>query len=116
MFTRRTLCSINNGKRNPLENQQRKRNGAWKSTRQAQPRGEKHNKLAKMRVVKNLLRANYGRPFFVCSEQTNPCSFWACGDVQAVAKPKCRHGFQCAIRNVKKEAVNKDLLFFCCAQ
>ena len=69
-----------------------------------------------MRVVKNLLKANYGRPFFVCSDQTNPCSFRAWGDVQAVAKPKCRHGFPCVVRKVKKEIVNKDRLFFCCAQ
>ena len=60
--------------------------------------------------------SNYGRPFFVCSDQANPCSFWVWGDVQAVAKPKCRHGFPSVIRKVKKETVNKDRLFFCCAQ
>ena len=76
----------------------------------------KARKLAKMQVVKNLLKSNYGRPFFVCSDQTNPCSFWTWGDVQAVAKPKCRHGFPSVIRKVKKETVNKDRLFFCCAQ
>ena len=80
------------------------------------PRCEKHGKLAKMRVVKNLLKSNYGRPFFVCSDQANPCSFWVWGDVQAAAKPKCRHGFLSVIRKVKKETVNKDRLFFCCAQ
>ena len=53
----------------------------------------KRGKLAKMRVVKNLLKSNYGRPFFVCSDQSNPCSFWVWGDVQHVAKPKCRRGF-----------------------
>ena len=77
-------------------------------------RCEKHGKLAKMRVVKNLLKSNYGRPFFVCSDQTNPCSFWAwAGDVQPVAKPKCRHGFPSVIRKVKKETINKGRLFFC---
>ena len=55
-------------------------------TKKQQPRGnlqnnlilaaKKHGKLAKMRVVKNLLKSNYGRPFFVCSDQANPCSFW----------------------------------------
>ena len=88
----------------------------WKSTKQPHPRCEKHGKLAKMRVVKNLLKSNYGRPFFVCSDQSNPCSFWVWGDVQHVAKPKCRHGFPSVIRKVKKETVNKDRLFFCCAQ
>ena len=89
---------------------------AWKSTKQPQPRCEKHCKLVKMRVVKNLLKSNYGRPFFVCSDQTNPSSFWAWGDVQHVAKPKCRHGFPSVIRKVKKQTINKDRLFFCCAQ
>ena len=79
-------------------------------------RCEKHGKFVKMRVVKNLLKSNYGRPFFVCSDQTNPCSFWTWGDVQHVAKPKCRHGFPSVIRKVKKETINKDRLFFCCAQ
>ena len=88
----------------------------WKSTKQSHPRCEKHGKLAKMRVVKNLLKSNYGRPFFVCSDQANPCSFWVWGDIQHVAKPKCRHGFPCVIRKVQKETVNKDRLFFCCAQ
>ena len=34
----------------------------WKSTKQPHPRCEKHGKLAKMHVVKNLLKSNYGRP------------------------------------------------------
>ena len=88
----------------------------WKSTKQPHPRCEKHGKLAKIRVVKNLLKSNYGRPFFVCSDQSNPCSLWVWGDVQYVAKPKCRHGFPCVIRKVKKETIKKDRLFFCCAQ
>ena len=89
---------------------------AWKSTKQPHPCCEKHGKLVKMRVVKNLLKSNYGRPFFVCSDQSNPCSLWVWGDVQHVAKAKCRHGFPCVIRKFKKETVNKDRLFFCCAQ
>ena len=80
------------------------------------PRCEKHGKLAKMQVVKNFLKSNYGRPFFVCSDQSNSCSFWVWGDVQHVAKPKCHHGFPCVIRKVKKETINKDRLFFCCTQ
>ena len=55
-----------------------------------------------MHVVKNLLKPT--------------CSFWAWGDVRPIAKPKCRHGFPCVIRKVKKETINKDRLFFCCAQ
>ena len=55
-----------------------------------------------MRVVKDLLKASYGRPFFVCFDQLNPCSFWAWGDVRPIAKPECRPGFQCVIRKVRQ--------------
>ena len=89
---------------------------AWKSTKQPHPCCEKHGRLVKMHVVKNLLKPSYGRPFFVCSDQSNSCSFWAWGDVRPIAKPECRHRFQCVIRKVKKEGMNKDHLFFCCAQ
>ena len=75
---------------------------------------EKHDKLAKMRVVKDLLKTNYSRPFFVCCDQSNPCSFWIWGDVRPKAKPECRHGFQCVVRKDKKENINKDRLF--CSQ
>ena len=68
-----------------------------------------------MRVVKDLMKPSYGRPFFVCSDQSNP-SFWAWGDVRPITKPECRHGFPCVIRKLKKEGINKDRLFFCCAQ
>ena len=34
-----------------------------------------HKKLAKMPVVKDNFKPNFGRPFFVCSEKGNPCSF-----------------------------------------
>ena len=64
-----------------------KATAAWKSTKQTHPRCEKHNKLAKMHVVKDLLKATYGRPFFVCSNQSKPCSFWIWGDVRPISKP-----------------------------
>ena len=34
------------------------------------PHCEHHDKPAKMRVVKELMQANYGRPFFICSDQS----------------------------------------------
>ena len=93
-----------------------KATAAWKSTKQPHPRCKKHGKLAKMHVFKNLLKSSYGQPFFVCSDQSNPCSFWVWSNVQHVVKPKCHHGILCVIRKVKKETTNKDRLFFCCAQ
>ena len=84
--------------------------------KQSHPRCKKRGKRAKMRTVKNLLKPSNGRPFFVCSDQSNPCSFWAWGDVRPIAKLECRHGFPCVIRKVKKDGINKERLFFCCAQ
>ena len=60
-----------------------------------------------MRVVKNLLKPTYGRPFFVCSDKTNPCSFWVWDDVRPITKPECRHGSPCVIRKVKKEGLKR---------
>ena len=80
---------------------------AWKATNTTQPICHEHGKLTKMCVVKDLLKANYGRPFFVCSNKTNPCSFWTWGDVKPLAKPNCSHNIPCAIRKVKKEGKNK---------
>ena len=57
-------------------------------------------------------RISLGRPFFVCSDQSNPCSFWVWGDVQHVTKPKCHHGFPCVIRKVKKKLSTKTAYSF----
>jgi hypothetical protein len=88
---------------------------AWRCTEQQHPRCRDHDRLARMCVVKDLMKENYGRPFFVCSERGRQCSFWMWGDVYPVAKPLCGHGLPCAIRKVKKDGLNKDRLFFCCA-
>ena len=87
---------------------------AWKSTKQTHPKCTKHQKLAKMRIVKDLMKPNYGRPFFVCSDKAKPCSFWIWGDVEIPSRPACRHGLPCDIHKVKKEGPNKDRKFFCC--
>ena len=38
---------------------------SWNSTKQPHPRCDGHQKLARMRVVKDLMKPSYGRPFFV---------------------------------------------------
>ena len=78
------------------------------------PKCTEHRKLAKMRVVKNLMKPSYERSFFVCSDKAKPCSFWVWGDVEISSRPVCRHGLLCIIRKVKKEGLNKDRKFFCC--
>ena len=87
---------------------------AWRCTEQPHPWCHKHGKLARMCVVKDLMKESYGRPFFVCGEKTKPYPFWMWGGVQPIAKPESRHGLPCFIRKVKKEGLNKDRLFFCC--
>ena len=56
----------------------------WKSKDQLHPRCEEC-------VVKDLMKVNYGRPFFVYSEKVKPCSFWVWGDVQLLPKPECHN-------------------------
>ena len=75
---------------------------AWKCTNQPHAVCGGHNKLAQMRVVKDMMKESYGRPFFVCSERNSPCTFWQGGDVQPLTRPMCRHGFSCAVLKVKR--------------
>ena len=86
---------------------------AWRSTNSPQPKCYEHTKLAKMCIVKDLLKQSFGRPFFVCSEKGNPCSFWQWGDE---ARPLCFHGLQCITRKVKKDGANQGHLFYTCSK
>jgi ssDNA-binding Zn-finger/Zn-ribbon topoisomerase 1 len=40
---------------------------------QPQPQCHGHHKPARMRIVKDLMKGSYGRPF-VCSDKKSPCS------------------------------------------
>ena len=62
----------------------------------------------KMRVVKDIFKPSFGRPFFVCSEKENPCSFWQWGDV---IRPQCYHGVQCSTSKVKKKVSTTVVCF-----
>ena len=85
----------------------------WRNSGTPQPNCHEHKKLAKMRVVKDIFKPSFGRPFFVCSEKENPCLFWQWGDV---IRPQCYHGVQCSTRKVKKEGVNQGRLFYACSK
>ena len=69
-----------------------------------------HQKFAKLCVVKDTMKDNYGRPFFVCSERKNPCKFWQWGDVFEGPRPVCQHGMVCCERKVKKDGPNQKLV------
>jgi hypothetical protein len=73
-----------------------------------------HLKFAKLCVVKDTMKDNYGRPFFVCSERKNPCKFWPWGDVFEGLRPLCQHGIVCCERKVNKDGPNQNRLFYCC--
>ena len=92
-----------------------KASDAWRATNQPHPECKEHCQLATMCVVKDIMKESYGRPYFVCSDKKNPCSFWVWGDVKALDPPMCRHGYPCVTRKVKKEGVNNGRRFFCCA-
>ena len=60
----------------------------WKTNGAPRPMCHVHQEPAKMRVVKNVAKQNFGRPFFVCSNRENPCSFWEWGDQVEIPRPK----------------------------
>ena len=75
-----------------------------------------HQRLAKLRVVKDKMKDNYGRPFFTCSDRHDPCNFWQWGDIYESPRARCKHGMVCTVRKVKKEGPTQNRLFYCCPQ
>ncbi len=86
---------------------------AFEKTNQPQPKCCGNN-LAKLRIVKDILKQNYGRPFFVCSKDGNRCNYFEWGDEIIHPKPPCYHNETCVSWTVKKEGSNKGKKFFCC--
>ena len=70
----------------------------WRNSNTRQPRCHEHKKLAKMQVVKDISKPSFGRPFFVCPNKENPCSFWQWDDKE---RPNCFHDLLCYTRKVK---------------
>ena len=73
------------------------------------PRCPIHLTYARMKVVKDITKDPYGRPFFVCGDEKTPCAFWMWGDVEP--NPPCHHGYPSKERKVKK-GVTKDVCFY----
>ena len=65
---------------------------AWRKTNVKQPVCETHRRPAKFRVVKDLQKASYGRPYFTCADCENPCSLWMWADENPIERPNCYHG------------------------
>jgi hypothetical protein len=75
---------------------------AWRAIDLKQPICESHHKPAKFRVVKDIQKESYGRPYFTCAERENTCSLWMWADEKQVEKPNCHHGQPCVMKKVKK--------------
>ena len=61
-------------------------------TKKPEPFGNQPHPHCEKGVFQDLMKPNYDRPFLVCSDQSNPCSFCIWDDVQPAAKPQCCHG------------------------
>ena len=61
-----------------------------------------HN-YAKIKVVKDINKKNYGRPFFVCSKGFDPCSYFEWGDQKIPETPLCEHQQSSQMFTVKKK-------------
>ena len=90
------------------------------STRQPRPlccMGEDYvRNYAKMKVVTDMEKESFARPFFVCSKKDDPCSYFEWGDQKIVETPLCKHQHPSRVLKVKKEGPNKDRSFFCCRE
>jgi hypothetical protein len=51
-----------------------------------------HQILAKLDVVKDKMKDNYGRPFFTCSDRHDTYNFWQWGDIYETPRSCCKHG------------------------
>ena len=71
---------------------------------------------AEMKVVTDMNKANFGRPFFKCPKRDNNCDYFKWGDQIILEKPLCLHRKPSRLLRVKKEGPNKDRCFFCCAE
>ena len=71
---------------------------------------------AKMKVVTDMGKESFTRPFFVCSKEVDPCSYFEWGDQKILETPLCKHQQPSRMFTVKKEGPNKDRSFFCCRE
>ena len=88
---------------------------AYHKTGQPQPKCCADN-LAKLYVVKDMLKQNYGRPFFKCSKDADRCRYFEWADEIILPKPNCYHNEVCKSWTVTKEGPNKGKVFFCCSR
>ena len=70
---------------------------------------------AKMKMVTDKEKENFGRPFFVCPHKRDSCNYFEWGDQKIPETPLCEHLRACRMFTVKK-GPNKNRRFFCCGE
>ena len=80
------------------------------------PEASAERNYARFGVVRDVTKANFGRPFFMCSKRNNSCDYFEWGDKTIIAKPLCHHGKPCKLREVKKEGPNQGRSFLSCPE
>jgi hypothetical protein len=70
-----------------------------------------HQKFARLCVVKDTMKDNYGQPFLVCSERKNPCKFWQWGDVLKV-RDRYVNMVWCAVNEKSRKMVRIKIVCF----
>jgi hypothetical protein len=85
---------------------------AYHETEQPQPACCDNN-LAKLRVRKNMMKDNYGRPFLVCLKNTDKCEYFEWANKIILERPRCYHNEVSKRRCVRKSGPNKGRVFFC---
>ena len=78
------------------------------------PEASADRNYARVRVVRDMSKVNFGRPFFTCSK--DGCDYFEWGDEIIVTKPLCKHGKPCKLLKVKKEGPNQGRNFLCCPE
>ena len=80
------------------------------------PEASAERNYARFSVVRDVTKANFGRPFFTCSKENDACDYFAWGDEAIIEKPLCQHGKPCRLMKVRKEGPNKGRRFLCCPE
>ena len=75
------------------------------------PEAPTKRNYARFRVVSDIGKQNFGRPFFTC-----PKDYFEWGDQTIVTTPLCKHEKPCKLQKVKKEGRNQGRRFFCCPE
>ena len=85
---------------------------AWRSTKQLHPRCDKHGRLTKMRVVKDLMKASHGRPFFCLLRKVNTVFFLAMGGCKTTSYARVPSWiFMCDSQDEKRRVEQRSKVF-----